>query len=157
MPRLGLADDDFTTITTRCDLIIHNAWKVDLYQSLSSFTDNIHSVWAMIDWSASSPRQPRIVFISSISSVGAWESMCKDGPMVPEAPITDFNASLHMGYAESKQVAEQILDTAATKCHVPVTIVRAGQMCGSTIAGDMPSAERDLIPSMPATSKSPGL
>ena len=156
-PQFGLVEGDFARITNHCDLIIHNAWKVDFNQSLHSFTDNIQSVRTLAEWSASSPRQPRIVFISSISSVGAWKPTHKHGSTIPEAPIADFSAALHMGYAESKQVAERILDVAATECGVPVTILRVGQICGSTITSDVPWAEKDALPSMLATSTSLGL
>ncbi len=96
-PRLGLGDDDFARLAENCDLIMHNAWKVDFNQSLSSFTDNIRSVQTLVDWSASSPRRPR-----SISSVGPWGPMYKEGSIVPEEPVADFDNALHMGYAESK-------------------------------------------------------
>lgn len=156
-PRLGLSGENFARISKDCDLIMHNAWKVDFNQSLSSFSDNIQSVRTLIEWSASVPRRPRIVFISSISSVGSWGLLDKDRSVVPEAAVADFNAALPMGYAESKQVSERILDTGATQSNTPVTILRVGQICGSTIASDMPWAESDLVPCMLRTSKSVGL
>jgi len=156
-PRLGLSDDDFARLSKDCELVIHNAWKVDFNQSLSSFSENIQSVRTLVDWSASVPRRPRIVFISSISSVGNWEPTDKDRSVVPEAAVADFNAALPMGYGESKLVSERIFDTAATQSSIPLTILRVGQICGSTVASDVPWAESNLVPCMLRTSKSLGL
>lgn len=156
-PRLGLEDEDFTKLTDDCDLIVHAAWKVDFNQSLSSFTDNIRGVQTLVQWSALSSRRPRVVFVSSISSVGLWGLIHQDGSSVPEAPVADFNAALGIGYAESKLVAEHILDRAATQLQIPVSILRVGQISGSTRLGDAAWAESEWIPSMLRTSRSIGL
>ncbi|KAI9745626.1 MAG: hypothetical protein M1818_001160 [Claussenomyces sp. TS43310] len=156
-PQLGLSNREFEDLSSNCDLLLHNAWKVDFNQSVSSFTDNIHSIPALIDFSAWSPRRPRIVFMSSISSVGPWVPAGHSPRIVPEEAVDDFDTAMDMGYAESKNIAERVLDTAAKSSRVPVSILRIGQISGSTIAGDTPWSTRELFPGIVQTSRVLGL
>lgn len=154
---LGLDHHSFVGLTNECDLIIHAAWKVDFNQSLSSFTDNIRSVQTLANWSAVSPRRPRLIFLSSISSVGPWNSHFAETSDIPEASVIDLGASLNIGYGESKQVAERLLDRAAAQYGAPVSILRVGQIGGPTASTHAKWTERELVPSMLKTSKAIGL
>ncbi|KAG6991078.1 hypothetical protein G7Y79_00057g090600 [Physcia stellaris] len=153
---LGLSPSDYAKVTAECDFIVHTAWKVDFNQDLSSFEDNIQSVRTFIDWSISSPRRPRILLVSSISSVGPWNPTYQDTG-IPEAAVEDLNAALDFGYSESKQVAERLLDKAAHAAKVPVSILRVGQIGGPSTKTQTKWTERELVPSMLKTSKSLGL
>jgi hypothetical protein len=57
---------------------------------------------------------------------------------IPEAQITDNNVAMHMGYGESRCVAERVLLQVAHKqCGIPVSIIRTGQIGGpSSISGE---------------------
>lgn len=135
-------------------MIIHNAWKVDFNQSLDAFKENLLSVQILARLSLSSPRRPRIVFISSSSSVGPWGPTLEGDTTIPEKAIADFKAPLEFGYAESKFVAERLLDLAAIQHGLPVRIPRVGQIAGSTRTEDPSWPVSDLVVSMLKTSKS---
>ena len=51
--------------------------------------------------------------------------------VVPESHVESHAAPLHIGYAESKHVAECVLAFAARRCDVPFTILRVGQIAGA--------------------------
>ena len=157
LPTLGLSSAEFDDLSDSCDLVLHNAWKVDFNQTLSSFEDNIRSVLNFIAFSAGSPRRPRIVFISSLSSVGPWVRSGQASRTVPEDTVLDLDTALDMGYSESKKIAERILDTAAAQCQVPISVLRVGQICGSTKPGGSPWSNREVVPGIIQTSKSIGL
>lgn len=153
---LGLSPDDYAKLTAESDIIVHTAWKVDFNLDLSSFVDNIQSIRTFIDWSISSPLRPRILFVSSISSVGPWNPTYQDTG-IPEAAVEDLDAALHFGYSESKQVAERLLDKAAYAAKVPVSILRVGQIGGPSNTTQTKWTEREVMPSMLETSKSIGI
>ena len=157
LENLGLDSSSFANITEECDMIVHTAWKVDFNQNLSSFAENIQSIRTMIDWTIASARRPRILFLSSISSVGPWNPAYKNGTGIPEAPVEDLGAALSIGYSESKQISERLLDKAASESQVPVTILRVGQVGGARTASQSNWTQRELVPSMLKTSKSIGL
>ena len=154
---LGLDHALYTNIANECGLIVHTAWKVDFNQELSSFADNIRSVCTFANWSISSPRRPRFVFISSTSSVGPWNSAFDDRSGIPEEPIEDMSAALAVGYGESKRVAERLLDKAATQSDARISVLRVGQIGGATMSTQAKWTHRELVPSMLKTSRAIGL
>lgn len=132
-PQFGLSEDDHRKIAQRTDTIIYNSWKPDFSIPLSSFEKPFFTgLRTAIDWSRTTPKRPRIVFVSSLAAVGNWSRVYTTEPMIPETPIGDPNVALHMGYGESKCVAERILQVAHDQCSVPVDIVRTGQIGGPT-------------------------
>jgi len=96
-------------------------------------------------------------FLSSISSVGPWNPTYNNGQGIPEAPIEDWEAALSIGYSESKQISERLLDRAATESGIPVIILRVGQIGGSTTTTQAKWKQQELVPSMLKTSRSIGL
>ena len=152
---LGLAEKQYKKLTSSVDIIIHNAWKVDFNHSLESFEPfHIRGVRNLIDWSASSSRHPHIIFISSISSIGNW----KHGPsgrQIDETPIASHDSAQEMGYGESKNVAECILDIANKQAGVPVSILRLGQIAGPVTTSGIWN-EAEWFPSLVKTSQSQG-
>ena len=149
----GLDYSSYANLTEECDLMVHTAWKVDFHQDLSSFAENIQGVRTLAKWSISSPRRPGIVFLSSISSVGPWNPTYENGIGIPEAPIEDLGAALSIGYGESKQISERLLDRAASEFKVPISILRVGQVGGATMATQAKWTQREVVPSMLKTSK----
>ena len=136
-------------------MIVHAAWTVDFNLALESFADHLHGIRHLVELSNTSAPKPRLVLFSSVSSVSNWP--CSKKGAVPEGIVKDYNASLPMGYGESKYVAEQILAIAAQRADVPVSILRIEQIAGSTIpeAGSWPVHE--WVPSLIKNSKAIGL
>ena len=135
-PHLGIYDPAFSELTGQIDVVIHNAWKVDFNQTLESFeNDHIRGTRALVDWSNTSPKRPRILFISSISAVSNWTETGQSSP-VPETIVPSLDAPAHMGYGESKYVAEHILGAASKQSGTPISILRVGQIAGSTEQSD---------------------
>lgn len=123
---LGLESDTYERIRSSATDIIHNAWPVNFNLSLSTFQPNLLGVIKLITLAAAAPKSPSVVFISSISSVASHQ----ETPL-PEVIVPNILAPLPMGYAESKYLAERILDYAASKIPSLVTsIARIGQVAG---------------------------
>ena len=155
---LGLTAVQMSELKENVDLIIHNAWKVDFNVPLEHFEDvHIRGTRNIIDWSISSQRQPRIVFISSISSTSKWGEVYGDATPVPEDLLYNYEVASNMGYGQSKNVAESILGISSQRSYVPVSILRLGQVAGSTLSEDYPWPEQEWVPSLIKTSKSLGL
>ena len=150
---LGLSEGEIDGIKSESDVILHNAWKVDFNQPLSVFTDNLRSVQSLANLSACSPRRPRIVFISSISSCGPWGNLIHQGTTISEAAVKDLTAALDIGYAESKMISERLLDAASGKQQIPISIMRLGQIAGPTTNEQSTWPERDIIIAMIKTSR----
>jgi nucleoside-diphosphate-sugar epimerase len=75
---------------------------------------------------AAAPRPLRVLFVSSVSAVGAAA-----GP-APELVLTDPDAAYPTGYARAKFLAESLCDAGAAHLadSVAVAIARAGQVAG---------------------------
>lgn len=154
----GLTPMEMSELKENVDLIIHNAWKVDFNAPLESFEDvHICGTRNIIDWSASSERQPRVIFISSVSSVSNWAEVYGDTIPVPESLLDNYEIASTMGYGQSKNVAERILGVATRQSHIPVSVFRLGQIAGSTHSEDSSWPEQEWVPSLIKTSKSLGL
>ena len=155
---LGLTAVQMSELKENVDLIIHNAWKVDFNAPLEHFEDvHIRGTRNLIDWSISSERQPRVVFISSVSSTSNWGEVYRDATPIPEDLLYNPEIASNMGYGQSKNVAESILGISSQRSHIPVSILRLGQVAGSTLSEDYPWPEQEWVPSLIKTSKSLGL
>lgn len=134
---LGLSPAVFNDLRETTTVIIHNAWKVDFNHSLETFEEtHIRGVRNLVDFSVSSPMRPRIVFVSSISSVGDWCAVHPEAKTIPELLPPTLAAAQATGYAESKAVAEHVLAAAAKKSGVDVSILRVGQIAGPSLPGN---------------------
>ncbi|KAF2680053.1 acetyl-CoA synthetase-like protein [Lentithecium fluviatile CBS 122367] len=132
-PNLALPHHDFIALSNTATTIIYNAWKPDFNLPLHSFSNPfLTGLRSLIDLSLSSPRRPRIAFVSSIAAVGNWSTVFPDQSEIPELPVEDVDVALHMGYGESKCVAERNLRIAHEECGVDVDILRVGQIGGSS-------------------------
>lgn len=131
-PRLGLAEEKYQTILKEVDVVLYNAWRLDFGLSLHSFEPFLRATRDLVHLSLSSPKRPRIVFVSSTSSVAG---LVGAGLAVPEAPVDDPLAAMNIGYGQSKLAAERILSTASRQCAVPVSVVRVGQVGGLSHGG----------------------
>ncbi|KAH8665697.1 putative NRPS-like enzyme [Tricladium varicosporioides] len=154
---LGLSNKDYTRLLQECNIIVHNAWRVDFNLTLDSFEDNLQSVKHLINLSVTSPLRPRIAFISSISTTGVWAPKGSPQQIIREHVTEDLSATMDIGYAESKQVAEQVLH-AASQAGIPATVIRMGQISPSSLPeekGTWPS--NDVVPVFLQTCKTSGM
>lgn len=153
-PNLGLDKDTCRRLTSSVDIILHNAWKVDFSQVLESFeTEHIRGVRTLVDWSIESAKHPRLIFISSVTSVSNSTTSSIQSP-ISETLITKLSAPARTGYAESKYVAELMLGKAAVEASLAATILRVGQIAGSTKSKSSRWPVREWFPTLVKTSKS---
>ena len=153
-PRLGLEDATYKLLASETTLIIRmsaslvgslcsqadgynfspsdNQYPVDFNMAISSFKPHVRAVRNLVNFSVEAPMRPPIIFTSSIGTLGNWNAK-HPGEKVPETPFHDFGIPTPSGYAESKYVAEQILENAARASGVPVAIVRVGQLGGPVV------------------------
>ncbi|MCJ1388765.1 hypothetical protein MMC18_001614 [Xylographa bjoerkii] len=130
--------------------IIHNAWEVNFNLTIDSYAAQIYGVRQLVNLSSQSAKGTFIFFISSISTVMTW-SANRSGK-VPEKPFDDWNLPEHMGYGESKFVAEMLLSAAQEKSQVESAICRVGQIAGPLAKHGMWN-KQEWIPSILASSK----
>ena len=131
LSHFGLSDADFDSLSLELDFVIHNAWTVDFNQSLESF-EHVHlrGLRNIIDLCLSSAQNTQLFFISSVAAVSRWAAIHGSETPVPEAPITSSSLAANIGYAESKSVAEQILDIAHSHSGLSRSILRLGNIAG---------------------------
>ncbi|KAI0384999.1 acetyl-CoA synthetase-like protein [Hypomontagnella monticulosa] len=145
-PLLGLSKNDYDLIAREVDVIVYNSWRLDFGLSLKSFDPFLRATRDLIELSAGSSRNMRIVFISSISSVAGIA-----GTTVPEVPMEDPSAAIDIGYAQSKLAAERILAAANRQSGIPVTVARVCQIGGPAHGGAWP--EQPWISALLRTAK----
>lgn len=150
---LGLDSSKYDEMVKSVDTIIHNAWRVDFNISVDSFADvHIQSVRRFVDFSLQSAHRAHIHFVSSVSTIGAWNPA---NGSIPETPLEDCKVVLPQGYGESKHVGERICLEASRRAGVPATIHRVGQIAGPTTEKGMWSRQ-EWLPTIIATSKAIG-
>ncbi|EME39171.1 hypothetical protein DOTSEDRAFT_75050 [Dothistroma septosporum NZE10] len=133
--------------------IIHNAWPVNFNHALSSFEPHIAGVKRLVEFCAAVPGQPKIIFVSSLSSASRLSSRIT----VPEGMFHDPSAPSAMGYGQSKYAAEHILNraTEASQGTIPSAILRVGQIAGPVqTPGIWPVQE--WVPSLVISSRTVG-
>lgn len=107
---LGLQPDVFTQLQQTATLVIHNAWTVNFNVPLATFEPQMQGVVNLINFVTRSPRSPHLFFLSSISSVmGHYNG---ESGLIPETVLTTTTSAPN-GYANSKYIAEHLLDYAA--------------------------------------------
>ncbi|KAF8889040.1 acetyl-CoA synthetase-like protein [Infundibulicybe gibba] len=129
---LGVSDAIENEIRRTVTHIIHIAWRVDFNLSLQSFEANVGGVRTLVDLALSSPQPnpPRIIFTSSIGVSEVPVRIDNVHSPVPETAIDNPSVPLGQGYAESKWVAETLLNTAAHKTVLRPVVIRLGQISG---------------------------
>lgn len=148
-PQLDLAEEQYQEILNEVDVVLYNAWRLDFGLALHSFDPFLRATRDLIDLSLSSSKRPRIVFVSSTSSVAG---LVGAGMAVPEAPVDDPLAAMNTGYGQSKLAAERILTAASRRCKVRISIVRVGQV-GGLSDGDGVWADQPWISALIRSSK----
>ena len=114
--------------------MLDNQWQVDFNLSLDCFGPHIAGVRDLIELPSESFRKPPILFTPGILAVSNWSEK-HPGKKVPEPAFHDFSIPTSIGYAESKNVAERMLEAAADHLGVSSAIYRVGQVAGSVEKG----------------------
>jgi len=156
-PQLGLTVQDFDSLIENVNIIVHNSWKIDFNQPLSSFESQIQGVQNLIDLSTRSHWKSRIMFVSSVASVMNWAMTVGEGFASETVPSDDCSIALEIGYAESKYIAERVLHEANQRSGVPVSILRVGQIGGSTVQGNVALSRQEWLVSLIETSMIMGI
>lgn len=137
-PLLGLEQGQYDLLASKVDVVVYNSWRLDFSIALRSFEPFLRTTRELIDLSIVSGRRMRVVFISSLSSVGHLSP-------IPEAAVEDSLAAMNTGYAQSKLAAERILISANRQAGVPASIVRIGQIGGPTSTATSAWADQPWI------------
>ncbi|KAI0314888.1 hypothetical protein OF83DRAFT_1165029 [Amylostereum chailletii] len=137
-PHFGVTEDLYCAVTEQA-----LAWPVNFNAPLKVYDESVRGVRKMVDFALESPhsRPPRILFTSSIGVFRNFDLKVA----AKETAIQDAKVPAGGGYAESKWIAERILDIASERTAVRAVIVRLGQVCGD---GDSVWNEKEWFPSM---------
>ncbi|KAA1470119.1 acetyl-CoA synthetase-like protein [Dentipellis sp. KUC8613] len=131
---LGLKPEVLEEIRSSVTHIVHTAWQLNFNLIVDDFARvHIAGVRHLLDLALSSQRAtpPSFLFISSIGVAGYFVSS-----FVPEEPIANPATVAHQnGYSQAKFVAERIIDRAARETGLRASVVRCGQLSGSTASG----------------------
>jgi thioester reductase-like protein len=106
---------------------------MDFNLTLSAFEPNLQWLRFLISLAYENGcRTPiHFIFTSSVACAGRWT---EESP-VPEEAITNPSIAIDNGYSESKWVSERILHKAVEQGGFKATILRIGQLSGSTQNG----------------------
>ncbi|KAF9254619.1 acetyl-CoA synthetase-like protein [Marasmius fiardii PR-910] len=138
MPYFDIDPSIFEEMRQSVTHIYHLAWNVNWLVPLPAFQDLLLGLRNLIDFALSSPRhQPPALLYSS--SIGVYHNV-SDGASMPESSLTRLAYAEGQGYAESKAVAERILEAARKETALRPTIIRIGQISGG-ISGAWTSKE----------------
>jgi thioester reductase-like protein len=133
--------------------ILHCAWELNFKLPLEKFEkQHVGGVRNLIDLAKSSKRTPLPRFAFS-SSIGAVSNYPKSS--IPERAFYDPGVTNTTGYGEAKYVSEMLIDSASRTFHLPASIIRSGQLSGSTVNGYWSRTE--FIPRLFASSLSLGI
>ncbi|KAJ5664684.1 hypothetical protein N7462_011497 [Penicillium macrosclerotiorum] len=130
---LGLDAQAFAQIKRSVTTVIHCAWSVNFNWALESFEQScIAPTRNLLDLclSAEGLQPASFAFCSSVSTVSRTP-----GSWVPEALPESLSYAQGMGYAQSKLVAENIVNRAARQTGMTARVLRAGQIVADTIHG----------------------
>ncbi|KAH8111803.1 acetyl-CoA synthetase-like protein [Phellopilus nigrolimitatus] len=154
-PDFGIGAERFTELQSSVTHIIHNAWRVNFNNAVTSFETNIRSVRSLIDFLLGGHGAKPACFLF-ISSIGVFQNYDGDKLALEEA-FESPDSALGSGYGESKWVSEQILQIAAKETPLKSTVVRPGQLTGGP-SGSWNTHEwfPSLVKSSVALKKIPG-
>lgn len=129
--QLGISGGIYSGLLQEVTHVIHNAWDVNFMRSLGSFINvHIRGVCRIIEFCANSRSNAHLFFISSESAVLGRSNSCQG--RVKEEIVRDWSHAQQIGYAQSKLVAERLIDRASRMCDLQSSIARIGQIAGPT-------------------------
>ncbi|MFJ4411749.1 amino acid adenylation domain-containing protein [Streptomyces sp. NPDC088910] len=139
-PGLGLSPDDRAALARRLGPVLHNGARVNFAAPYGDLrAPNVAGTEELLRLLADSG-SPGMHYISTTSVYAP--SSDPDAAPVTESTPTGPAADLPGGYAQSKWVAEGIVDLARAR-GLPVTVYRPGRISGDTATGAC--QDRDLL------------
>ncbi|KAI9695695.1 MAG: putative NRPS-like protein biosynthetic cluster [Bogoriella megaspora] len=132
-PFFGLPGELYSKMQSTTTLIIHAAWPVNFNLPLNAFKPSLYGLVALLDFTASTSLRAHFHFISSITSVmssGISKSI-GHASSIPERVLPSPSTPLPNGYAESKHIAELLLDFTSSAKGLSVSFSRVGQIAGA--------------------------
>ncbi|PHZ16213.1 acetyl-CoA synthetase-like protein [Rhizopus microsporus ATCC 52813] len=131
--RFGLSDKLYHKLKDEVTTIIHAAWILDFNMSVDYYDQEcIPFLYNLIKLAHRQTNPMHFHLISSISAV----SNLKSSKEIEEKPyVEDTHVSMPTGYAQSKFIAEALMDYLVKKKNFPCFIERLGQVCGDTENG----------------------
>jgi thioester reductase-like protein/aryl carrier-like protein len=109
-------------------MIIHNAWPVNFNHPLPSFATSLATIPTLLKFSATARYRPHVHFVSSISSVMAYQA----SKTIPAKVVDSADVAAEAGgYGHSKQLGELLLNHASQRLPLSVSFSRVGQIAGA--------------------------
>ena len=136
-PRLGLEEPEYERLANEVTHMVHIAWPMNFKMGLQSFDASFRSLQNLIQLARKAQfyhhrTKPRVLFISSISTVGNYPPI-KGGVLVPEVIVEDPAWTLELGYAKAKLVCERMIERATNDYReIEAGVVRVGQIAGAS-------------------------
>ncbi|KAH6955734.1 hypothetical protein BKA56DRAFT_625196 [Ilyonectria sp. MPI-CAGE-AT-0026] len=152
-PALGISKAMHEELVRETTDIIHNAWTVDFNRSLDSYLlTDLPGLLNLATIAADSDNNVRFYFVSSIGTMMDWGKAGHSAP-VPEI-VSNCPVSVQpVGYAESKYVAERVLQDISSKSSIDVSILRVGQIAGPVMSEKGSWNSKEWFPSIIGSAK----
>jgi len=142
-PRLGIDGLSQKEIENSITHIIHAAWTVNFNLPLDTFLEHdIRGLCNLLNYAFAIPTLQQFTFVSSIGAIQSFP----ENKVVPEARVDDFTSVPSNGYGQSKFISEHIVSFAASELALPTSVVRLGQLSGSSATGYW--NPKELIPGL---------
>ncbi|KAG7007189.1 non-canonical non-ribosomal peptide synthetase FUB8 [Physcia stellaris] len=130
-PGLGIDEGTFVSLLQEVTHVIHNAWDVNFYHSLEAFvTPHISGVRHLIDFCNKSACNAQLLFVSTESTVRNKRQL--EHATIHEDFSQNWASCQTTGYAQSKLIAERLIETASHSTNLSSTVCRVGQISGPT-------------------------
>ncbi|MCJ1269495.1 hypothetical protein MMC22_009387 [Lobaria immixta] len=135
-PCLGLEEPEYERLASEVTHVVHIAWPMNFKMGLQSFDASFRSLQNLIQLARKAHfhhhrTKPRVLLISSISTVGNYPSV-QGGVLIPEVIVEDPNWTLELGYAKAKLVCEKMIQRATNDYpEVEAGLIRVGQIAGA--------------------------
>lgn len=124
----GLSFQTYNKLLNETTHIIHTAWPVDFNLSTTSFRPQFMGLVNLVEFTTRAIFSPEFMFVSSISSVLSNRTASL---RTPEEVVKSDSLLGSNGYAESKYIAEQLLDYSVQRLPVKLSFARVGQVAGA--------------------------
>jgi thioester reductase-like protein len=150
----GLDSETYTSLKARATHVVHNAWPVNFNLPLSAFESQLEACCQLMAFARSAPKFKELMFLSSVGVANDWSNHFEED--VPEQSIENTSVAEGMGYAQSKLLAELLLQQGAQETNVPVTICRLGQIAGPIESEQGSWSRNEWFPSLVLSCKALG-
>ena len=131
-PRLGLDPADFDRLADTVDAILHNGAMLRFNASYEDLAPaNVGGTAALIEL-ACTGRPKHLHYVSSLSVLGGTVN---HGKTLDEGADPSHASGIHLGYAQTKWVAERLVAKASEELGLSASIHRCGGIAGDSRTG----------------------